>query len=199
MQRKIFLIVLVAAGLLQAMPATALADGALEDVTTGKTVDKGVKFSYSGGIEFTNGASGISCGVHMTFTTKLADEFEVSKFELTTATCSGFGALYNGCKVKSDKSTLPWTTGRYSATELIFYLFPDLELENCPMGQTFLKIEGPSVTGKPGTGTKGGITSLTLSGSGEAEDNAGEFKVGVKGSLSMGEENSDTYRIEDLP
>jgi hypothetical protein len=93
-------------------------------------VAKGVQFSYSGGIEFSNGASGFNCGVHMTFTTKLADEFEVSKFELTT---------------------------------------------------------------------KGGITSLTLSGSGEAEDNGGEFKVGIKGSLSMSEENSDTYRIEELP
>ena len=180
----------------QAMPASAVAEGALEHVTTQKTVAKGVQFSYTGGVEFSTGFGGINCAVHTTLTTKLADEFEVSKFDLTTATCEGSGFLA-GCKVKEDKPTLPWTTGRYSTTELELFVFMDLGFEKCIIGS--MKTEGTLVKGKPATGVNGGITALTLSGKGTVLIGEMEVEVSVSGALSMAEENSDTYRIEELP
>ena len=173
-----------------------MAEGALEDVTTFQTVAKGVQFSYSGAIEFSGTFGSVNCAVHTTFKTKLADEFEVTKFELTTATCKGAGGLA-GCKVKADNPTLPWPVGRYTPTELEFHTFADIEFETCLM--TFLKTEGTLIKGKPTYGAKGGITALTLSGEGTGSSNFGAVKVKVSGALSMGEENSDTYLIEELP
>jgi len=197
MLRKFLLTALATVFLLQALPAIALGEGALEDVSTHETIGKGVEFSYSGAVEIVTAFGGFNCGVHTTFKTKLADEFEVTAVEVTTETCEGSN-IFEGCTVVGDNPNLPWPVGTYTTTELrVLLIGMELELGEC-FAESFYVTEA-EILGKPSTGSNGGITALTLSGGGIVELAGLELEAEVSGALSMSEENSDTYRIEELP
>ncbi len=152
------------------------------------------EIALTGTIETDSLGRGIKCTVHATLTTEgpAATTF-ITKFEITTNTCAGFGDTYNGCTVGADQVTnLPWGVD-IDATALTFKkLTYDMTLGNCGTMKTY------DVTTTVVTATadnKNEIHSFALSGTATVDTDVGTVNAAVKGSLEVGPAHNGKIKI----
>ena len=197
-----------------AAPASAVTSE-LYDVKDGKTVNNTeVEVHLTGQASFSTLGSGIECTVHSTLKNTNGTTGDITKFEITTSTCHGFGSPFGNCVVNTDEvKNLPW---------LVHIVGHDFTITNVTIHGTLKNTPGKAcaitenlltfaeITGTPVVNGEGGITAVKLSGAGTAKTNIGTFAVGAAGTLEVvGEVTeagktinklaSGTYGIETVP
>lgn len=177
-----------------AAPASAFGQGEIVDVTNEKTITSGTEIDLAGEAEFTSLGTGIFCDVEATVTADTATT-GTTDFTINTPSCEGFGFLYQGCDVVGDVTSeyhVDVETTDFTVTNA--EIFSDLE--NCESGLTFTDLTFESVTITPDTyGPHGGITTVELSGEGEAHADPGTLGVEAHGTLHLAPGDADTWDI----
>ncbi len=190
-----------------AVPSAASANGRVIETATGAPIGKGDKIEFIGELAVQNLSTGIACPVVMTVESDSSTVLTVTKFEIKTAGCLGFGSLFENCVMKSDTvKGLNWEvlvkTSDFTATDVTI----DSELEKCKGTVTTNDLTFPSLTATPlntagGTAkNKEGIAAIELSGQGTDKTNLGNLTVQATGTLVVAGTDSPkcTYAIEEF-
>lgn len=178
-------------------PAMAAASGLLVDVDNGEKFAKDQTFQLTGPVEWSTELGDFSCGVNATFKGILADELDVTEFELIAETCEGTGIFAECAFANPEAPELPWSIDVEDADLRIAPILASFTIEECFLeGLAFEAIVNVA-KGTPATGPNGGITDLALSGMGKLKAGGGELGLSIGGSLDLFGENVDTFEIED--
>jgi hypothetical protein len=154
-------------------PASAFAEGngVLTD-PPGTPVAGARTISLTGVTKFNTLGSGIECVVHAT-TTYDGDSTGEVHFEVTIATCKGFGATFTGCELEkitntpAGKTDFTWETHLTKTPLGILITNPVVSsnLKNCGSDKTITTSYPKGIKASP-TGGKQPIESVTLSSTG---------------------------------
>jgi hypothetical protein len=173
-----------------AVPASASA--ATDWTDNGAVVANGVDISqgFEGKLQFAvSGVGTFGCEVTIKITITGPTSAEITQFNPTTSTCVGTGA-FEKCKLKSDKSTVPWTITNGATTLAVtaspLTVFNEYEA-GCGVGATSDLVFEAGITVTP-TLVEGRITSLAIAGtstsgavaSGSVVPEAGSKTIGLK-------------------
>jgi hypothetical protein len=162
----------------------------------GEPLGSKVAIPFTGTAKFNAEGVGFECEVTATLETENASA-GTTKLAVTTKTCKGFGFGMGSCSVTEDKSTgSPWLT-HVTGTDRLSIVGTSIDLTSKSCLLTEAAFAFPEIVAT--VNSTAAIGSISLSGTGTAETNAGEGSVTVSGTLNAGGGTSETYEIDGIP
>jgi hypothetical protein len=201
--KRILLFAAMTLGLITSVgPATASAtEYGLYHVGVG-TLSKHTEIPLTGKVKFKTMSTGMECQVDATITTQtgVSANTKLSKYEITTSTCAGFGSLYEGCEMSKDTITgLSWSSEVKEKSLNVLEVEVDTK-NKAKAGKecfpTTTNLNFSTLTLTPNAAGK--IETLTVSGTGTAETNVGNLSISAEGTLEVTGASKGTYGIETI-
>lgn len=179
-----------------ALPATA---SAFTIKDNGKILEN-AEIPLTGQVKVQSSGTGLECTVHMTLFVN-GNTVDVTKFAITTNSCAGFGSIYAGCEMSSDKSTLPWAVTVHEENLEVPFGAIDTTLKakpgkTCAVGENNVTLENAGFWWINDLGkTKRPYTAVEYIAVAVMDTNLGKLMGEATGKFEFVEASAETYEI----